>query len=158
MLTILSAIPPANENVNAATQHTSSAPFPYGLLLAPLKEDMYPYRSAADDTSHPTCYRTLNIPVCCVSFRGRVSGVADHFAQDDEHAISITRSIIANLNLGTVGNAAGTAPAAAAAGGGNDELAPVPPRQWDEPLFDAKEMGSIIPADPKKPFDVRKVS
>lgn len=71
--------------------------------------------------------------------------MADHFAQDDEHAISITRSIIANLNLGTVGNA-------------DDEPAPVPPRPWDEPLFDPREMGSIIPADPKKPFDVRKAS
>lgn len=29
---------------------------------------------------------------------------------------------------------------------------------WDEPLFDPAEMGSIIPADPKKPFDVRKAS
>lgn len=85
-----------------------------------------------------------------------MSGVADHFAQDDEHAISITRSIIANLNLGTVGNAAGTAPAAAA--GDDDEPAPIPPQRWDEPLFDPREMGSIIPADPKKPFDVRKAS
>lgn len=80
----------------------------------------------------------------------RVSGVADHFAQDDEHAISITRSIIANLNLRTIENASA----------GDDESAPVrPPRQqWDEPLFDPREMGSIIPADPKKPFDVRKAS
>lgn len=86
--------------------------------------------------------------------------MADHFAQDDEHAISITRSIVANLNLGTVGNPAGTAAAAVAVAvaGGDDEAAPVPPRQWDEPLFDPREMGSVIPADPKKPFDVRKVS
>lgn len=28
---------------------------------------------------------------------------------------------------------------------------------WEEPLFDPGELGSIIPTDPKKPFDVRKV-
>lgn len=77
--------------------------------------------------------------------------MADHFAEDDEHAISITRSIIANLNLGTATNTA----AAVTAGG--DEPAGVAPQQWDEPLFDPREMGSIIPTDPKKPFDVRKV-
>ena len=86
--------------------------------------------------------------------------MADHFAQDDEHAISITRSIIANLNLGTVGYSSGTASAAAtqSLAGGDDEPAAAPPRQWDEPLFDPREMGSIVPADPKKPFDVRKAS
>lgn len=28
---------------------------------------------------------------------------------------------------------------------------------FEEPLFPAEEMGSIIPADTKKPFDIRKV-
>jgi hypothetical protein len=29
---------------------------------------------------------------------------------------------------------------------------------FEEPLFPASEMGSIIPADTKKPFDIRKVN
>lgn len=82
--------------------------------------------------------------------------MADHFAEDDEHAISITRSIVANLNLGQTGAATGVA------AGTDDQPAPVPPQQqqqaWDEPLYDPREMGSIIPTDPKKPFDVRKAS
>ncbi len=92
----------------------------------------------------------------------RLSGVADHFAEDDEHAISITRSIVANLNLGQAGAATGVAAVT------NDQPPPVPPQQQqqqqprqqacDEPLCDHREMGSIIPTDPKKPFDVRKAS
>lgn len=83
--------------------------------------------------------------------------MADHFAEDDEQAISITRSIVANLNLGQAGAAKGVA------AGTDDQPAPTFPQQqhqkaWDEPLFDPREMGSIIPADPKKPFDVRKAS
>ncbi|CAM9787769.1 unnamed protein product [Hapterophycus canaliculatus] len=96
-----------------------------------------------------------------------VSGVADHFAEDDEHAISITRSIIANLNLGTVNNnsrsglavdaAASMAGGGRGAGGvGHGELPQAVPEHWDEPLFDPREMGSIIPTDSKKPFDIRK--
>lgn len=102
-----------------------------------------------------------------------MSGVADHFAEDDEHAISITRSIVANLNLGTVNNplyhranASAAAATKPAAHGGRSsavgEPAHVEPQRegacgWDEPLFDPAEMGSIIPTDPKQPFDVRKV-
>ncbi|CAM9225134.1 unnamed protein product [Discosporangium mesarthrocarpum] len=68
----------------------------------------------------------------------RVSGVADHFAEDDLHAIAITRNIIRNLEI-TSANKGTT------------------PQLWDEPIFDPGEMGSIIPSDTKKPFDVRKV-
>ena len=90
---------------------------------------------------------------------GRVSGVADHFAEDDEHAIAITRSIVANLNLGNVNNIA--CPNGGGSGGEMSEPAQVEPHrqeEWDEPLFDPREMGSIIPTDTKKPFDVRKAS
>lgn len=95
--------------------------------------------------------------------------MADHFADDDEHAISITRSIVANLNADTINNAFphyNSCPTAAAAEV-KDDTAKVKPQSpqrgqgcsvgWEEPLFDPKEMGSIIPTDPKKSFDVRKV-
>ena len=38
------------------------------------------------------------IPSLSISFSYRVSGVTDHFATSDEHALSIARSIVANLN------------------------------------------------------------
>ncbi|CAM9977375.1 unnamed protein product [Ectocarpus fasciculatus] len=96
----------------------------------------------------------------------RVSGVADHFAEDDEDAISIARSIVANFNLPSATNpwqrVAAMNAAAAASGGGEREGSKsqegaTAEQQWDEPLFDPREMGSIIPTDSKKPFDVRKV-
>lgn len=65
------------------------------------------------------------------------SGVTDHFAEDDEHAIEITRSIVAHLNhKRTV----------------QMKLAPV-----EEPLYDASELYGIIPKDSRVPFDVREV-
>ncbi len=68
----------------------------------------------------------------------RVSGVADHFADDDEHALAIARRILANV------------PAAAKA----------PP--WDvlpsrEPLYDPAELYGIVPTDLRQSFDVRDV-
>lgn len=67
----------------------------------------------------------------------RLSGVADHLAQDDLHALSIARSIVASLNR--------LKP---------QQLAMRPPR---EPVFAASELYGIIPADTRKPFDVREV-
>jgi len=66
-----------------------------------------------------------------------VSGVTDHFAEDDEHAIEITRSIVAHLN-----------PKRAV----ELKTAPV-----EEPLYDSKELYGIIPKDSRVPFDVREV-
>jgi 3-methylcrotonyl-CoA carboxylase beta subunit len=67
----------------------------------------------------------------------RISGVADHFANDDEHALGIVRSIAANLHR---------------------EL----PRQWDTcepkpPRYDPREIYGIIPADSRIGYDVREV-
>ena len=67
----------------------------------------------------------------------RVSGVADHFAQNDHHALGIARRIVGNLNrrkpLGP-------------------ELAePLPPR------YAADEIYGVINADIRKPYDVREV-
>jgi acetyl-CoA carboxylase carboxyltransferase component len=67
----------------------------------------------------------------------RISGVADHFAEDDEHAIAIVRNIIENLPLGK--HDAATRIAA------------------EDPLYDPKELYGVIPTDVRKPYDVREV-
>jgi 3-methylcrotonyl-CoA carboxylase beta subunit len=67
----------------------------------------------------------------------RISGVADHYAQNDEHALAMTRRIIANLNYQKKGS--------------------VVMRESVEPLYDANELYGIIPADSRYPFDVREV-
>ena len=65
----------------------------------------------------------------------RLSGVADHLAENDEHAIAIARNIVKNLNI-----------------------KPNPPLQAiEEPLYDAKELYGVIPSDSRKPFDIREV-
>ena len=67
----------------------------------------------------------------------RRSGVADHYAADDNHALAICRRIVAHLN---VGKPAGV------------ELAA--PR---EPACEPAELDGLAPADPRKSFDVRAV-
>ncbi len=67
----------------------------------------------------------------------RVSGVADHYALDDAHALSLVRKIISNLNLR------------------KDVSLDV--RQPREPLYPAEELYGVIPADPRKPYDVREI-
>jgi 3-methylcrotonyl-CoA carboxylase beta subunit len=67
----------------------------------------------------------------------RLSGVADHLAENDLHALSIARQIVANLNWQKP-----------------QPLRLVPPRP---PLFEAQELYGVIPADPRKPFDVREI-
>ena len=68
---------------------------------------------------------------------GRRSGVVDHVAVDDDHALRIVRSIVANLN--------GAKPA-------GPTLAPVEP-----PKFAAEELYSVVPTDVRAPYDVREV-
>jgi 3-methylcrotonyl-CoA carboxylase beta subunit/propionyl-CoA carboxylase len=67
----------------------------------------------------------------------RISGVADHFAEDDEDALRIARTIISTLN--TVKHLPG------------DVTAPEPPR------YDPQELYGVIPADTRTPYDVREV-
>lgn len=65
----------------------------------------------------------------------RLSGVADHLAEDDAHALELARRIVGNLNR--------TKPA---------ELDVQPPI---EPRFDPQALYGVIPTDPRKPYDVR---
>ncbi len=67
----------------------------------------------------------------------RLSGVADHLAQDDAHAIALARQIVASLNHRKEVTAALREPRA--------------------PLFDAEELYGVIPVDTRKPFDVREI-
>ena len=63
-----------------------------------------------------------------------ISGVADHLAENDAHALFIARCIVSNL------------PAQEAAS-----------RAFEEPRYDPRELYGIVPADSRKPYDVREV-
>jgi 3-methylcrotonyl-CoA carboxylase beta subunit len=67
----------------------------------------------------------------------RTSGVTDHLAENDEHALEITRNILAHLNHKSKHAL---------------ERQPV-----EEPLYDPEEIAGILPADLRTPFDVREV-
>jgi 3-methylcrotonyl-CoA carboxylase beta subunit len=66
----------------------------------------------------------------------RLSGVCDHFAQDDAHALAITRELVRNLGKPALPEAAwgGSAPA-----------------------FAEDELLGLVPADPRVPYDVREI-
>ncbi len=66
-----------------------------------------------------------------------VSGVADHFAENDAHALEIARDILRHLNRPKP-----------------MPLALRPPR---EPLYPADELYGIVPRDTRRPFDIREV-
>jgi 3-methylcrotonyl-CoA carboxylase beta subunit len=67
----------------------------------------------------------------------RLSGVADHLAQNDAHALALVRQIVSNLNWRKEVAL---------------KLAPAAP-----PKYPAEELYGIIPTDTRKPFDVREI-
>ena len=67
----------------------------------------------------------------------RLSGVADHLAQNDMHALALARTAVKNLNKNKALAQAGIAPLA--------------------PKFAAQELYGVIPVDVRKPFDVREI-
>ncbi|PCC99440.1 carboxyl transferase domain-containing protein [Halopseudomonas pelagia] len=67
----------------------------------------------------------------------RTSGVADHYAENDEHALALARRCIANLNWRKQGE--------------------LNLRATIAPRYPAEDLYAVIPADPKQPFDVREV-
>ncbi|WP_429773384.1 carboxyl transferase domain-containing protein [Acinetobacter radioresistens] len=67
----------------------------------------------------------------------RLSGVADHLAENDLHALGIARRIVANLNW--------------------KKAVQLQLKEIESPLFDAEELYGIIPSDSRKPFDVREI-
>jgi 3-methylcrotonyl-CoA carboxylase beta subunit len=77
----------------------------------------------------------------------RLSGVADHLAENDAHALAIARRVIANLN--------GAAPAGSLAQ--KAQRAGIVLGQARPPLYGAGDLHGVIPSEPRKPFDVREV-
>src|SRR5687768_2415696 len=67
----------------------------------------------------------------------RISGVADYFAEDDEHALHLARTVISTLN------AAKRFPV--------DVVAP------EEPRYDPREIYGIVNSDTRKPYEVREI-
>jgi 3-methylcrotonyl-CoA carboxylase beta subunit len=67
----------------------------------------------------------------------RISGVADHLAENDRHALGIARRIVGNLNSVK-----------------RPTLDIAPPR---EPLLPAAELYGVVPADTREPYDIREL-
>ena len=67
----------------------------------------------------------------------RLSGVADHLAHNDMHALALAREAVSRLNAKKVYSGALQAPAA--------------------PKYAAEELYGVIPTDTRKPFDVREI-
>jgi 3-methylcrotonyl-CoA carboxylase beta subunit len=73
----------------------------------------------------------------------RTSGVVDHLADDDVHALAIVRSIVDTLPRVTPGSTDGSA---------GSPAAPV-----EEPLEPAESLYDVVPGDTRTPYDVREV-
>ncbi|MDH7784367.1 3-methylcrotonyl-CoA carboxylase beta subunit [Ochrobactrum sp. 19YEA23] len=67
----------------------------------------------------------------------RLSGVADHLANDDAHALQIARAIAANLN--------------------SEKCSFIPKGEGAAPLYDPEELLGVVSADTRIPYDVREV-
>jgi acetyl-CoA carboxylase carboxyltransferase component len=67
----------------------------------------------------------------------RLSGVADYFAEDDEHALHLARTIVDTLH--------------------QQKQAPLDAAAPEDPLYDAREIYGIVNADTRKPYEVREI-
>jgi len=67
----------------------------------------------------------------------RTSGVTDHYAENDVHALELARNIVATFN--------------------KPKAMPLEVRKPVEPLFDPNEIYGLIPKDTRQPFDVREI-
>jgi len=66
-----------------------------------------------------------------------ISGVADHFAENDAHALAIARDIVAQLN--------------------RRKTLPVAVREPREPRYPTDDVYGILPTDTRRPFDIREI-
>jgi 3-methylcrotonyl-CoA carboxylase beta subunit len=67
----------------------------------------------------------------------RLSGVADHYAEDDRHALAIARDVLAHLN--------------------RKKAPTVATQPVREPAYPAEQLYGVVPKDTRKPFDIREV-
>src|SRR5439155_27026080 len=67
----------------------------------------------------------------------RISGVADHLAENDSHALYLARRIVANFNRARPSS--------------------VTLEESEEPLYDPEEIYGVIPQDTRKPYDVHEI-
>ena len=67
----------------------------------------------------------------------RISGVADHFAHDDDHALALARRIVGTLN--------------------RTKRPQIEIRTPAEPKYDPEEIYGLVPEDLRQPYDVREV-
>ena len=67
----------------------------------------------------------------------RESGVADHYAEDEQEALQIVRDIVENLNVG--------------------QKVRLDSKETEDPYHDPDDLMGIIPADNRTPYDVREV-
>ncbi|HEY7806647.1 MAG TPA: carboxyl transferase domain-containing protein, partial [Croceibacterium sp.] len=79
----------------------------------------------------------------------RKSGVVDHLAENDEHALTILRDIVSHCAPAQAGAQGGRAPAFAGDHSGVREPRP--------PKFDAEDLYAIVPEDVRAPYDVHEV-
>jgi 3-methylcrotonyl-CoA carboxylase beta subunit len=68
----------------------------------------------------------------------RISGVADHLAENDAHALGIARRIVSHLNI-------------------RKPQQPPLATHIEEPLYDPSEIYGVLPSDTRKPYDVREI-
>ncbi len=66
-----------------------------------------------------------------------ISGLTDHFAEDDQHALEITRSIVKHLN--------------------RHRKVSIKTQPIEEPLYSMDEIYGVLPVDPKIPCDIREI-
>jgi 3-methylcrotonyl-CoA carboxylase beta subunit len=67
----------------------------------------------------------------------RTSGVADHYALNDVHALQMARRIVSHLN--------------------RSKQVLLERREASEPLFDPADLHGVVPTDPRKPYEIREV-
>ncbi|MAG55038.1 MAG: methylcrotonoyl-CoA carboxylase [Planctomycetes bacterium] len=67
----------------------------------------------------------------------KTSGVTDHYAEDEAHALELARSVVAQLNI--------------------VKTVDIALREPEEPLHDPEEIGGVIPTSTREPYDVREI-
>ncbi len=67
----------------------------------------------------------------------RVSGVVDHLAKDDYHALALARQIVSNIN--------------------HKKTPALERRETVEPKYDTREIYGIVPKDTRQPYDIREI-